>query len=86
MYSVIAVLLGVLGMSVQKAMAAFASICEEVFPQYGCDSTSRSKKLVCAMKRILDEVQLHEDARLEGDVDFAAGCHVYVLVSILHLL
>lgn len=79
----VAILLGVLGMTIEEASNAFTAICEQVFSSNTTDATTRSKELALAMERILEELNIPCDTRLEADNNRAAGCLVYV--SIMHV-
>jgi hypothetical protein len=79
--SLIAVLLGLLGMTIEDAMEAFTTTCEEVFSPDVRDEGSRSDRLTAAIQKILDERQIPQSTRMRGDTDLAAGCHVYVFLS-----
>ncbi|CAG7848122.1 SubName: Full=Uncharacterized protein {ECO:0000313/EMBL:CCA76006.1} [Serendipita indica DSM 11827] len=52
---VIAILLGILKMSVDDTIATFARICQEVYPVEGMDAVSRSAKLRGVLTSILKE-------------------------------
>jgi len=75
-YRLIAILLGVLGLSAVDARDAFATICHSVLRADGLTSITRSEKLEECIRELLKRLHIPEDSRLEGDLDLSAGCHV----------
>lgn len=71
--SVISIFLGVLGLTVDKAMEAFVQICKEVFAD-GYNEATRSAKLVDVVKTIFKELQIPESTRLRSST--STRCHV----------
>ncbi|KIM20141.1 hypothetical protein M408DRAFT_30615 [Serendipita vermifera MAFF 305830] len=78
---VVAILLGVLGMTISDAMEAFIGICEKVFAPDPCDDTLRSERLVLATRIVLEKLEVAHDTRLVGDIDRSAGCRVSICYS-----
>ena len=76
--SVIAVLLGILKMSVEDAIASFARVCQEVYPVGDIDDVSRSARLRSALLKILSEHGAMPDTPLSQ----AGGTNVYVFVRL----
>lgn len=75
---VIAILLGVLGATIEKTSGAFLELCTQVFPRGEITPEARSELLVDATKKLLQDFGVPEDCRLHSDLDKAAGCKVYV--------
>jgi hypothetical protein len=76
--SVIAILLGVLGLSVDDASAAFIRFCEEVSLGQDLDPHLRSAKLIAATKVLLQGIGVPEESKLQEDLHRGEGCKVYV--------
>ncbi|KIM26362.1 hypothetical protein M408DRAFT_313754, partial [Serendipita vermifera MAFF 305830] len=75
---VIAILLGVLGMTVSEATEAFIGICEKVFAADVCDDKLRSERLDLAIKEVLDKLDVSHSTRLAGDIERSLGCRVSI--------
>ena len=75
-YSLIAVLIGVLGLSVDETAEAFIRVCKDVFPTEDITPEARSQKLEVAIERLLKARGIPENAKLNGDVTFGGGCKV----------
>ena len=65
-------------MTIENAMDAFTTICEDVFSPDMSDEAARSDRLTVAIQKILDKQNIPQSTRMRGDIDLAAGCHVYV--------
>ena len=77
-YRVIAVLLGILKMSIVDAIASFARVCQEVYPVGEIDDVSRSARLRSALLKILGEHGVRPDAPLSQ----AGGTNLYVFARL----
>ncbi len=77
-FSIIAILLGVLGLSIDETSAAFLRLCNEVALGEKMSPTERSEKLVVATKALLQEFNIPEETRLRGELNRGEGCKVYV--------
>ena len=75
------ILLGVLGMSIEDATAAFAEMCVTLFPNEGYDPESRSAKLEEVSKELLSKRGLSYVTRLRGETKLATQCKVCVLLT-----
>lgn len=75
---VVAILLGVLGATIEETSGAFLELYTQVFPQREITPEARSDLLVDATKKLLRDFGVPEDCKLRGDLDKAAGCKVYV--------
>lgn len=84
--SVVAVLLGVLGLSIERATDAFGKICQRVFPAEGCSEIVRSARLADAMRSLLDELHIPTSTRLQSNIDTSFGCRVYVSSLLISLI
>jgi hypothetical protein len=74
---VLAIFLGVLGLSVTDARDAFAAICLSVLGDDESTAAMKSSRLEESVKELLIRLHIPEDARLEGDLNPLLGCHVY---------
>jgi hypothetical protein len=74
--SVLAILLGVLGLSVTDARDAFATICLNVLGADESTAAMKSERLEESVKELLTRLHIPEDTRLEGDLNTVLGCHV----------
>ncbi|CCA73509.1 hypothetical protein PIIN_07462 [Serendipita indica DSM 11827] len=85
---VIAVLLGVLGMDIDKASLAFSRVCKVALLGDARSLTpeERTERLRGAIKQILGEIQVPEDSAFNSKVGLAGECKVAVLYqSAAHL-
>lgn len=73
---VLAIFLGVLGLSVTDARDAFATICLSVLRADESTAAMKSERLEESVKELLARLHIPEDARLEGDLNPVLGCHV----------
>jgi hypothetical protein len=80
-HRVIAILLGVLGMTVDDALTAFIGICEKVFAPNIYQETERSEILTTELKGILEGLNLPSDSRLAENLAHNSRCRVYVSTS-----
>jgi len=76
-HRVIAILLGVLEMTVENATKAFIEICKEIFAPDVEDEATRSDRLTLVFQRILDELEIPHNTRIEGDIEPSASCRMY---------
>lgn len=74
----VAILLGVLGATVEQTSDAFVELCKEVYPAQKITPETRSERLVHATKQLLRSFGIPEDCKLRGDLNKASGCKVYV--------
>jgi hypothetical protein len=81
--SVIAILLGKLGLSVDDPIDAFLQLCEAFSLGEELDPHLRSEKLVSATKVLLQRIGVSEEAKLCGDLNRGEGCKVYVFPPLL---
>jgi hypothetical protein len=77
-YRVIAILLGVLGLSIEETITRFLQLCNEVTLCEDLLPRVRSEKLLTATKVMLQELNVSEEARFHGDINRGEGCKVYV--------
>ncbi|KIM32147.1 hypothetical protein M408DRAFT_214514 [Serendipita vermifera MAFF 305830] len=78
---IVAIFLGVFGVSIDKAIELFGQLCQRVFPSEGCDEATRSLLLEESIVEIMKELQVPEDTRLWDGLDLGAGCHVSICYS-----
>ncbi|KIM23602.1 hypothetical protein M408DRAFT_53274, partial [Serendipita vermifera MAFF 305830] len=78
---VIAILLGVLGMTVSEATETFVGICEKVFASDPKEDGIRAEMLALAIKAVLNKLDIPHTTRLAGDIDRSAGCNVSICYS-----
>ncbi|KIM32148.1 hypothetical protein M408DRAFT_214516 [Serendipita vermifera MAFF 305830] len=78
---IIAILLGIFGVSIDKSIELFGQLCQRVFPSEGCDEATRSILLEETITTIMKELQIPEDTRLRNDLNLGAGCHVSICYS-----
>jgi hypothetical protein len=76
---VIAILLGVLGLSVDDTVEAFLRISKEISLGDELDPHLRSERLVSATKILLQKIGVSEESKLLGDLTLGEGCKVYVI-------
>lgn len=75
---VIAILLGVLRLSIEETSTAFLRLCKEVSLGENVTPQVRSAQLVAATKALLQEWNVPEDSRLRGDLPGGEDCKVYI--------
>jgi hypothetical protein len=76
---VIAILLGVLGLSVDDTVDAFLRLCKKISLGDELDPHLRSERLVSATKVLLQRIGVSEESKLRGDLTRGGGCKVYVI-------
>jgi hypothetical protein len=76
---VIAILLGVLGLSVDDTVDAFLRLCKEMSLGDELDPHLRSERLESATETLLQKIGVSEESRLLGDLTLGEGCKVYVM-------
>ena len=76
---VIAILLGVLGFSIEAATIFFLRLCEETAIDKKMDPDVRSEKLVAVIKSLLSGIGVSEESRFQGEINWGDGCKVYVI-------
>lgn len=74
--SVISILLGVLGLSVDETISAYVPLCKAVFSGEECSIQERSSVLVSATRELLRKLGVSEDSRLRADPSQDGGCRV----------
>jgi hypothetical protein len=79
--SVIAILLGALGMTAAGASNAFTSMCIKIFAEDVSNEAARSEILRSEIEGILAELNIPLDTRLMGNIDHSTGCRVYVGIA-----
>ena len=75
----IAILLGVLGLSVDDTVDAFLRFCKEISLGDELDPHLRSERLVSATKTLLQKIGVSEESKLLGDLTLGEGCKVYAI-------
>jgi len=76
---VIAILLGVLGLSVDDTFDTFLRLCKEISLGDELDPHLRSERLVSATNRLLQKISVSEESKLFGDLTRGEGCKVYAM-------
>ncbi len=73
---VVAILLGVLGMTIEEANGAFLQLCKQVFPAEEITPEMRSELLITATEQLLGDCGVPKESKLRGDISKSAGCKV----------
>ena len=74
----IALLLGVLGLSVDNAIAAFLRLCEQISLGEEVEAHVRSERFIDAIKMLLHEIGVSEGTKLRGGLNRGGGCKMYL--------
>jgi hypothetical protein len=77
-YRVIAIMLGVLGLSIDLASAAFLRMCKDISLGEEISPRLRSEKLVTASRMLLQELDIPEESRLRAGLSRGGECKVCV--------
>ncbi len=72
----VAIFLGVLGLSIEETITAFLRLYSAVSLDEGIDPHKRSELLIAATKVLLLEHGIEENSRLCGDLIRGDGCKV----------
>ncbi|KIM28425.1 hypothetical protein M408DRAFT_141107 [Serendipita vermifera MAFF 305830] len=75
---VVAILLGVLGRTIEETSGAFLQLCKQVFPTEEITAEARSAKLEDGTRQLLREFGLPENCRLRGDLHGTSECKVSI--------